>query len=97
MMCSNLRSKQTKQYNSTDTDLAKRRDITKGQKAMAYAMRHPKTDDKGGRGKKSSDPSGFSRTRIKQARRVLHLSRQFEAPKIADAAFSCRREGLQEA
>ena len=52
-----------------------RRDLTKGQKAMAMALIYPKTE-KGGRGKKSealnsAETAGFSTRRLNEARSVL--------------------------
>jgi hypothetical protein len=55
-----------------------RRNLTKGQQAMALAMIYPEAE-KGGRGRKSAAnslvSSGFSRQRLDQARSVLHHSR----------------------
>ena len=55
----------------------KRRNLTKGQQAMAYAMLYPEPE-KGGRGKKrnSSETEGFSAARLSQARSVLAFSRE---------------------
>jgi hypothetical protein len=57
----------------------KRRNLTKGQQAMALAMIYPEKD-KGGRGKKSealnsAETSGFSTRRLNCARSVLKFSR----------------------
>jgi len=60
-------------------DRNERRNITKGQKAMAHAMLFPEDGGKGGRGKKSqqsvrqTDQSvvGFGRELLRQARAVL--------------------------
>jgi len=55
----------------------KRRNMTKGQQAMALAMIYPEAE-KGGRGKKSeraAETVGFSATRLRQARSVLRFSR----------------------
>ena len=56
-----------------------RRNLTKGQQAMALALMYPEPET-GGRGRKSkagnsSLSDGFSSTRLKQARAVLHYSR----------------------
>jgi ParB-like nuclease domain len=56
-----------------------RRNMTKGQQAMAMGMMYPESE-KGGRGKKgaATNPvlsTGFSRTRLEQARAVLRHSR----------------------
>ena len=52
-----------------------RRNLTKGQQAMALALMYPEPD-KGGRGKKNSLLNGgFSQQRLSQARLVLHYSR----------------------
>lgn len=56
-----------------------RRDLTKGQKAMALAMIYPDPDERG-RGKKSAaiksaEASGFTSRRLNQAREVLRYSR----------------------
>jgi ParB-like chromosome segregation protein Spo0J len=52
-----------------------RRNISKGQQAMALAMIYPE-DSKGGRGKKNKEfNSGFSAKRLQQARSVLRFSR----------------------
>jgi hypothetical protein len=53
---------------------------------MAYAMRHPEVE-KRGRGNKSPEPMNLQ-PRISEARFVLHLSHQFEAPKIAEAVVA---------
>ncbi len=55
-----------------------RRDLTKGEKAMAIAMLFPEPE-KGGRGKKSAaiksvETTGFSRSRLDQARAVYRYS-----------------------
>ena len=56
-----------------------RRNLTKGQKAMALAMIYPDPDERG-RGKKSAaiksaEASGFTSRRLNQAREVLRYSR----------------------
>jgi ParB-like chromosome segregation protein Spo0J len=53
-----------------------RRDITKGQRAMAHALLYPDAE-KAGRGKKgkASQTDGFSATRVREARAVLRYSR----------------------
>lgn len=52
-----------------------RRDLTKGQKAMAMAFHYPEAE-KGGRGKKgkSEETSGFTQKRLSQARQILRHS-----------------------
>lgn len=53
-----------------------RRNITKGQQAMSYAMIYPEPRSKGGRGKTSVENTEvFSRDRLKQARAVLRHSK----------------------
>ena len=59
-----------------------RRNLTKGQQAMALAMIYPEPE-KGGRGKKSEAgkllvSSGFSRQRLDQARSVQRYSLDLE-------------------
>lgn len=59
-----------------------RRNLTKGQKAMAHAMIYPEAE-KGGRGNKTvRNPNSFSKVRLSEARTVLHHSR-----KLADAVL----------
>ena len=53
-----------------------RRHVTPGQRAMGYAMRHPKPE-KGGRGKKlagNGEFSGVPHQRVSEARAVLAYS-----------------------
>lgn len=57
-----------------------RRDLTKGERAMALAILYPEPENaKGGRGKRSTsnlaDSAGFSQTRLTQARMVLRLNK----------------------
>lgn len=64
-----------------------RRDMTKGQEAMALAMIYPEPGERG-RGKKSAaiksaETSGFSGRRLNQARSVLHFS-----PELAQAVLA---------
>jgi hypothetical protein len=47
-----------------------RRQLSKGQQAMAEAIIHPEPDERG-RGKKAVAPTGFSRERLQRARSVL--------------------------
>jgi hypothetical protein len=59
--------------------LALRRDLTKGQKAMAMALLYPEPER--GRGKKDpakkeAETASFSYRRVKQARQVLAYSRE---------------------
>jgi ParB-like nuclease domain len=58
------------------TSKNERRDISKGQKAMAVAWNYP-DPEKGGRGKKgkASETNGFSQVRLREARAVLAHSR----------------------
>jgi hypothetical protein len=57
--------------NHGGASLHERRDLSKGERAMALALLYPDAD-KGGRGKRSSvnlaDSVGFSATRLSQAR-----------------------------
>src|SRR4051812_12863246 len=49
-----------------------RRDLTKGQKALALALIYPEAPDKGGRGKKrSAEIAEVSATRVRQARTII--------------------------
>jgi hypothetical protein len=71
-----------------------RRDLKKGQKAMALAFLYPEADDasergkKGGRGNKSCSDSeqlsGFSKARLSQARQVLAHSRELALNVLRD-------------
>ncbi|MGA7312622.1 MAG: hypothetical protein WBX22_01505 [Silvibacterium sp.] len=54
-----------------------RRNLNKGQQAMAYAMMYPEAERGGGRGKNEATRKvqvscGFSGERLRQAREVLH-------------------------
>src|SRR5262245_56350846 len=49
-----------------------RRDLTKGERAMALAMLYPQGPR--GRGKKDVETTGFSKSRLDQARQVLRHS-----------------------
>jgi hypothetical protein len=61
-----------------------RRDLKKGQKAMALAMLYP-DPEKGGRGKKSvATRHGFSKDRLSDARSVLAHSLALAQDVIAD-------------
>jgi hypothetical protein len=67
-------------------DLA-RRNLTKGQQAMALAMMYPEPE-KGGRGKntearKAAETAGFSSRRLAEARAVLRHSRDLAESVIA--------------
>jgi len=67
-----------------------RRNLSKGQQAMALAMIYPEPDGRG-RGNKSSaiksaETAGFSQTRLKQARSILHHS-----PALADDVLAARK------
>jgi hypothetical protein len=69
-------------------DMDRRRNVTKGQQAMALAMIYPEDGGKGGRGKKSETLNPplngkFGRERLRQARAVLQFSRP-----IAQAVFN---------
>jgi hypothetical protein len=54
-----------------------RRNVSKGQQAIAFALLWPEPE-KGGRGKKgkASETDGFSATRYKQARAIVAHSRE---------------------
>ena len=52
-----------------------RRDLTRGQKAMLYAVRYPEPS-KGGRGKKSLVSSGFSTQRLSAERQVIEHAKE---------------------
>jgi ParB-like chromosome segregation protein Spo0J len=67
-----------------------RRNLTKGQQAMALAMIYPEPA-KGGRGKKALGTEGFSQARLSQARSVLRHSRS-----LAERVMA-RQLGLDEA
>jgi hypothetical protein len=56
-----------------------RRNLTPAQRAMAEAMIRPEPQTKGGRGKTSTDSSGF-RARVREARAILRYS-----PELAQA------------
>lgn len=58
-----------------------RRELNKGQKAMAIAFAYPEPE-KGGRGKNRKETLQFSKMRLSQARQVLHHSRE-----LAEAVF----------
>jgi hypothetical protein len=60
-----------------------RRNLTKGQQAMAYAMIYPEPS-KGGRGKTNpSESKGFSFARLSQARNILRFSRELAEDVLA--------------
>ena len=59
-----------------------RRNMTKGQQAMAFAMVYPEPE-KGGRGKKSLIIKEFNQGRVSQARTVLRHSRKLSEAVIA--------------
>ncbi len=58
-----------------------RRNLTKGQQAMALAMVYP-DPEKGGRGENSLLSKGFSLARLSQARTVLRYSRKLAEGKL---------------
>jgi hypothetical protein len=69
--------------------------MTKGQKAMLYAMTNE--PEKGGRGKLSRNRESLSKTmenRISQARSILRLAKQFDAEKIPHASLKISRRRL---
>jgi hypothetical protein len=66
-----------------------RRDMTKGQKAMAFAFIYTE----GIKGKRSSETKHFSNARLSQARTVLRLSKQYKADKIPEAVLAGDRGG----
>jgi len=64
-----------------------RRNLTKGQQAMALAVIYPEPE-KGGRGKRSENSKetlGFSTMRLSQARAILRHSREMAQSVLADA------------
>jgi hypothetical protein len=69
----------------------KRRQLNKGQAAMAVAFAYPEPE-KGGRGKKgkSAETAGFSQTRLRQARYVLR-----HAPELARRVLTIPIPSLQ--
>jgi ParB-like chromosome segregation protein Spo0J len=59
-----------------------RRNITKGQQAMALAIIYPETDDKGGRGHKAFGDRTVSRERLSIARAVLRAAPDDLTPQV---------------
>lgn len=70
-----------------------RRNLTKGQQAMALAMIYPEPE-KGGRGKNSSLSKGFSNARLSQARtarELLRLATKYDAMQVVDCGTVFRK------
>ena len=73
-----------------------RRHITKGQQAMVVAMIYPEPE-KGGRGKKAVETTGFSPERLSHARTVFRSAPDLAAEVVAgrtslDAAYETVRQ-----
>ena len=68
--------------------------VTKGERAMKTAMQYPEPE-KGGRGKKALETSGFSRQRLRQASAVLTFSRP--VAKAVRDGFTLWRPGRRRA
>ena len=71
-----------------------RRELTKGQKAMSYAVMFPETENKGGRDKLSHDRDSLSKTEknlIGQARTILKHKPELQGEVLSKA------KGLNEA
>jgi hypothetical protein len=62
-----------------------RRQLSKGQQAMAMAFAYPEPD-KGGRGKNRTETLQFSKMRLSQARQILHHSKALAAPVCGSAS-----------